>query len=83
MQRVKVTYRLDAIADLKQINTIVAGISQSRVVANRFVQRIMARCRKIGDASALADSVPMGYKSSHANRCRNPNLHPSSRQAIQ
>lgn len=50
MRRVKVTYRPEAIADLRQIYIDIADISQSHVTANRFVSRIMARCRRIGDA---------------------------------
>lgn len=50
MRRVKVTFRSEAIADLKQIYIDIAMVSQSRVVASRFTERIMARCRKIGDA---------------------------------
>jgi len=49
MRRAKVTYRPEAIADLRQIYINIADISQSQVTANRFVSRIMARCRKIGD----------------------------------
>lgn len=50
MRRVKVTYRPEALADLKHIHTDIAVLSQSREVATRYVERIMARCRKIGDA---------------------------------
>ncbi|EMS96056.1 hypothetical protein H009_19437 [Agrobacterium tumefaciens str. Cherry 2E-2-2] len=50
MRRVNVTYRPEALADLKHIHTDIAILSQSRVVATRYVERIMARCRKIGDA---------------------------------
>ena len=49
MRHVKVTYRPEAIADLRQIYIDIADISQSHVTANRFVGRIMARCRKIGN----------------------------------
>ncbi|MGX5805106.1 type II toxin-antitoxin system RelE/ParE family toxin [Bradyrhizobium sp. Arg314] len=49
MRRVKVTYRPQAISDLQGIYRIIAEASQSDVVASGFVQRIMARCRKIGD----------------------------------
>ena len=49
MRRAKVTYRPEAIADLRQIYIDIADISQSHVTANRFVSRIMARCLKIGD----------------------------------
>lgn len=50
MRRLAVTYRPEAIDDLKQINTDIAVLSQSREVANKFTERMMARCRKIGDA---------------------------------
>ncbi|WP_313617358.1 type II toxin-antitoxin system RelE/ParE family toxin [Agrobacterium sp.] len=50
MQRTKVIYRPEAIADLKDIYRIVAGVSRSHEVASDFVDRIMARCRKIGNA---------------------------------
>ncbi|MGX5831849.1 type II toxin-antitoxin system RelE/ParE family toxin [Mesorhizobium sp. 43Arga] len=36
-------------SDLQGIYRIIAEASQSNVVALGFVQRIMARCRKIGD----------------------------------
>ena len=50
IRRVNVTYRPEALADLKRIHTDIAVLSQSREVATRYVERIMARCRKIGDA---------------------------------
>jgi toxin ParE1/3/4 len=50
MRRLTVTYRPEAIDDLKQIHTDIAILSQSRAVANKFTERMMARCRKIGDA---------------------------------
>ncbi|MET3524096.1 type II toxin-antitoxin system RelE/ParE family toxin [Mesorhizobium abyssinicae] len=49
MRRVKVTYRPQAISDLQGIYRIIAEASQSDMVTSGFVQRIMARCRKIGD----------------------------------
>ncbi|PDQ20185.1 plasmid stabilization protein [Mesorhizobium sanjuanii] len=49
MRRVKVTYRPQAISDLQGIYRIIAQASRSDTVASGFVQRIMARCRKIGD----------------------------------
>ncbi|MDQ0322465.1 hypothetical protein QO002_004671 [Pararhizobium capsulatum DSM 1112] len=49
MQRLKVTYRLEAFADLKQINIDIALLSQSRALAIWIPERIMA-CGKIGDA---------------------------------
>ncbi|MFB2553783.1 type II toxin-antitoxin system RelE/ParE family toxin [Ensifer soli] len=50
MQRVKVTYRPGALADLRKIFDDIRDLSGSGVTARRFVDRIMARCRKIGDA---------------------------------
>lgn len=50
VRRLKVAYRPEAIADLADIYRFVAERSQSRNVALAFVQRIRARCRKIGDA---------------------------------
>jgi toxin ParE1/3/4 len=49
MRRVDVVYRPEAISDLQEIFRFVAEASQSQSVATRFVNRIMARCRKIGD----------------------------------
>ncbi|CCV04026.1 conserved hypothetical protein [Mesorhizobium metallidurans STM 2683] len=49
MRRVKVTYRPQAISDLQGIYRIIAQASQSDTAASGFVQRIVARCRKIGD----------------------------------
>lgn len=50
MRRAKVTYRQTALADLRDIHRTIAEASQSPGVATRFVQRIMSRCRSIGDA---------------------------------
>ncbi len=50
MRRARVIYRPEALNDLRQIYILIADMSQSHVTANRFVKRIMARCRKIGDA---------------------------------
>lgn len=50
MRRPNVTYRPEALADLKHIHTDITILSQNRDVATRYVERIMARCRKIGDA---------------------------------
>ncbi|PDS78127.1 type II toxin-antitoxin system RelE/ParE family toxin [Rhizobium sp. L43] len=50
MRRAKVIYRPEALGDLRQIYIDIADRSQSNVTANRFVKRIMARCRKIGNA---------------------------------
>ena len=49
MQRLKVTLRPEAIADLKAIYRSIAQASQSHGVASGFVDRIVARCRRIGD----------------------------------
>lgn len=49
MQRVSVIYRPQAIADLQGIYRAIAEASQSVAVATGFVERIMARCRRIGD----------------------------------
>ncbi|MGE6743382.1 type II toxin-antitoxin system RelE/ParE family toxin [Allorhizobium pseudoryzae] len=50
IQRLPVTFREDALADLQAIYLIVLERSGNEAVAGGFVQRIMARCRKIGDA---------------------------------
>ena len=50
MRRVRVGYRPEALADLQDVYNQVAERSQSHAVARGFVGRIMARCRKIGDA---------------------------------
>ncbi|WP_453974174.1 type II toxin-antitoxin system RelE/ParE family toxin [Amorphus sp. MBR-141] len=50
MQRVKVTYRREAIDDLKAIYDHVEDVSQSPVTARRFVDRILKTCRNIGHA---------------------------------
>ncbi|NEJ24910.1 type II toxin-antitoxin system RelE/ParE family toxin [Rhizobium leguminosarum] len=50
MRRVKVIYRPEALNDLRQLYIDIADMSRSHVTANRFVKRIMAKCRKIGDA---------------------------------
>ncbi len=50
MRSVKVEFRPEAIADLKGIYRTIALASQSHRVASGFVNRITARCRKIGDA---------------------------------
>lgn len=50
MRRAKVIYRPEALNDLRQLYIDIADMSQSHVTANRFVKRIMTRCRKIGDA---------------------------------
>ncbi|NEK15062.1 type II toxin-antitoxin system RelE/ParE family toxin [Rhizobium leguminosarum] len=50
MRRAKVEYRPEALNDLRQIYIDIADMSQNHVIANGFVKRITARCRKIGDA---------------------------------
>ncbi|MBP0616102.1 type II toxin-antitoxin system RelE/ParE family toxin [Jiella mangrovi] len=50
MRRVEVIYRPEALADLNDILEAVAELSQSALVAERYVDRIILRCRKIGDA---------------------------------
>lgn len=50
IQRLPVTFRVDALADLQSIYLIVLERSGNEMIATGFVQRIMARCRKIGDA---------------------------------
>lgn len=50
MRPVKVVYRPEALADLQQIYRYVAEKSQSHDVAEKFIQRIMRRCRSIGNA---------------------------------
>jgi len=49
MQRLKVTLRPEAIADLKAIYRSIAQASQSHALASGFIDRIVARCRRIGD----------------------------------
>jgi toxin ParE1/3/4 len=50
VQRLKVAYRPQAIADLGEIYRYIATQSQSRSVARAFVGRIRARCSRIGNA---------------------------------
>ena len=50
MQRLEVTYRPEAISDLAEIYRYIALQSGSRTIALAYVQRIRARCQKIGDA---------------------------------
>lgn len=49
MRRLKVTYRPEARRELQQIYDYIAEASGSHAVAERFVERILTRCRKIGD----------------------------------
>jgi toxin ParE1/3/4 len=50
VRRLKVTYRPEVLADLGEIYRYVAIKSQNRVIARDFVERIKARCSRIGDA---------------------------------
>ncbi|WP_341486958.1 type II toxin-antitoxin system RelE/ParE family toxin [Pararhizobium sp. A13] len=50
MRRLKVLYRPEAIADLGEIYRFVAMRGQNRVIARDFVERIKARCSRIGNA---------------------------------
>nr|WP_245327720.1 MULTISPECIES: type II toxin-antitoxin system RelE/ParE family toxin [Xanthobacter] len=49
VKRVRVFYRPEAIEDLQAIYRAVAEMSQSHKVAQGFIERIMRRCRSIGD----------------------------------
>ena len=50
MSRAEIIYRPGAIADLQRIFDVIAESSGSDLVAQRFIDRIMQRCSKIGDA---------------------------------
>lgn len=50
MRRLPVRYRPEAMDDLKSIYRYIAAASGSGSVAQGYIARIMARCRKIGDA---------------------------------
>ena len=50
MRRLEVVYRPAALADLQDIYRIVFRFSESHRTAAGFVERIMARARRIGDA---------------------------------
>jgi toxin ParE1/3/4 len=65
MRRAEVIYRPEAISDLENIFRFVAENTQRETVASRFVARIMARCRKIGDAphgGRLRDDLAQGLR---------------------
>jgi toxin ParE1/3/4 len=49
MQRLEVIFRPEAIADLQDVYRIVFSVSRNHVTASRFVRRIMARGRRIGN----------------------------------
>ena len=48
MRRLKVTFRKEARADLENIYLSVLELSQDKVRALRFYERIYARCQRIG-----------------------------------
>jgi toxin ParE1/3/4 len=50
MLRLKVRYRPEAIADLDGIFDVILRVSANQITAERFVGRIRARCRRIGNA---------------------------------
>ena len=50
MKTARVVYRPEALASLERIYCYVAEKSQDYGVAEGFVQRLMARCRSIGNA---------------------------------
>ncbi len=50
MRQLKVRYRPEAIADLDEIFNAIRRVSANQVTAERFVRRILARCRRIGNA---------------------------------
>ncbi|AWI89618.1 type II toxin-antitoxin system RelE/ParE family toxin [Methylobacterium sp. DM1] len=50
MKRLKVVYRAEADADLLQIYRWVYEASLSPEIAERFLDRLMERCGRIGDA---------------------------------
>ncbi|MGF9692966.1 type II toxin-antitoxin system RelE/ParE family toxin [Rhizobium sp. 0TCS1.26] len=49
MRRLPVVYRLVAIEDLENTYLFILEVSGSSKVASGFVERIMARCRRIGN----------------------------------
>ncbi|MBC8129967.1 MAG: type II toxin-antitoxin system RelE/ParE family toxin [Rhizobiaceae bacterium] len=49
MQRLDVFFRPEALTDLQAIYRAVLDVSRSDMIASRFVERMMMRCRKIGD----------------------------------
>jgi len=49
MRRLPVRYKPEAMDDLRSIYRYLAAASGSNSVAQAYVQRIMARCRRIGD----------------------------------
>ncbi|MFL9827051.1 type II toxin-antitoxin system RelE/ParE family toxin [Rhodoplanes sp. SY1] len=55
MRRLKVRYRPEALADLEDIFRVVLHLSSNQITAERFVDRIRRRCRRIGN-------VPLGSR---------------------
>jgi toxin ParE1/3/4 len=53
VRRLKVIYRPEAISDLGEIYRFIATRAESRTIARAFVERIRARCRRVGN-------VPLG-----------------------
>ena len=49
MRRIKVVYRPEAADDLEEIYRFVRDISRNGAVARDYVERLSARCRRIGD----------------------------------
>ncbi|MGK6313258.1 type II toxin-antitoxin system RelE/ParE family toxin [Neorhizobium sp. DT-125] len=65
MRRLKVTFRPEAKRELQQIYDYIAEASGSHSVAERFVKRILIRCRKIGDipyGGRSRDDLQMGLR---------------------
>ncbi|MDP4024215.1 type II toxin-antitoxin system RelE/ParE family toxin [Methylobacterium sp. NEAU 140] len=50
MRRLRIEFKREARADLADIFRVVIGVSQDNSVAEGFIRRIIARCRRIGDA---------------------------------
>jgi toxin ParE1/3/4 len=50
MRQLKVGYRPEAIADLDGIFDAILRVSANQITAERFVGRVLARCRRIGNA---------------------------------
>jgi toxin ParE1/3/4 len=49
VKKLKVSFRPSAVRDLDAIYDWVLGASANRVVATRYISRIVAKCRKLGD----------------------------------
>ncbi|MBP2547581.1 toxin ParE1/3/4 [Neorhizobium galegae] len=65
MQRLPVVYRAEALDDIRDIYDAVVELSRNAHTAKGFVERIMARCRKIGDAprgGRLRDDLAPGLR---------------------